>query len=313
MVFNRRKKNIEVKDSGFGTDVKNEGARLLNRDGSSNVRKEGLGFFQRFSLFHTLINMNWLTFFGCLFLGFLAANLVFATAYWIIGVDGINGSEEMGSSHDFWKAFFFSTQTITTVGYGALSPANSAISIVAAMESFIGLLGFAIATGLLYGKFSRARARLIFSENALVSPYNEIKGIMVRLANSKASQIINVEASMIFAYREEDKAGTVRKFYALPLELSRINTLATSWTLVHPLDEESPLKDLTPDDMLKSDAELIIQIDGFDVTYNQPVNTRRSYKAEDFVWNAKFIRILGNDSSGTSTVRLDKLSDYELR
>ncbi|MBL4705649.1 MAG: Inward rectifier potassium channel Irk, partial [Flavobacteriales bacterium] len=160
-------------------------------------------------------------------------------------------------------------------------------------------------------KFSRASAKLMFSSNALISPYREEeKGLMIRLANSKASQIIEVEADMIFAYKEENEHGITRKFYTLPLEMDSIKMLATSWTLVHPLNEESPLQNITREDLIKLDAELIIQIQGFDVTYSQRVNTRTSYKAHEFIWDAKFIRILGHDKKGKSTIQLGKLSEY---
>lgn len=311
MVFNRLKRNNEVKDSGFGSNPENEGSRLLNKSGTSNVQREGIGFIKRFSLYHTLINMNWLVLFFYLFAGFLLTNLLFAAVYVFIGIDGIDGVEQLNIESDYLKAFLFSAQTITTVGYGQLNPGNAAIGLVAALESFIGLLGFAIATGLLYGKFSRARVKLMFSENALIAPYKEGKGMMIRLANSKPSQIIEVQADMLFAYKDLDDHGETRKFYTLPLEINRINMLTTSWTLVHPLDASSPLNGLTQEDLVRTDAELIIQIQGFDVTYNQQVNTRTSYKPKEFVWDAKFVRILGSDDSGKAIIRLDRLSEYE--
>jgi inward rectifier potassium channel len=312
MVFNRLKRNDELKDSGFSNNPTNEGVRLLNKDGSSNVKKEGIGFLSKFSLFHSLINMNWGVFFALLFLGFFLSNVIFASIYIGLGVDGINGIEELGIESDYLKAFFFSTQTMTTVGYGQLSPGTAPISTIAAIESFLGLLGFAVATGLLYGKFSRARAKLMFSDNALISPYKEGKGLMVRLANKKASQIIEVKADMFLAYIDENELGVTRKFYSLPLEIAKINMLATSWTLVHPLNAESPIQDITPEDLEKTHAEIIIQVQGFDVTYNQQINTRRSYKPEEFIWNAKFVRILGQDKKGKATVQLGRLSEYNL-
>jgi len=312
MVFNRLKRNQELNDSGFSNNPTNEGVRLLNTDGSSNVKKEGIGFLSKFSLFHTLINMNWGVFFTLLFLGFFLTNVVFAAIYTGLGVEGINGIEELGIESDYLKAFFFSTQTITTVGYGQLSPGTSSISAIAAIESFMGLLGFAIATGLLYGKFSRPKAKLMFSDNALISPYKEGKGLMIRLANKKASQIIEVKADMFLAYIEESEQGITRKFYSLPLEIGKINMLATSWTLVHPFDDDSPIQDITPEELEKIQAEIIIQVQGFDVTYNQQVNTRRSYKPDEFVWNAKFVRILGHNGKGNATVELGRLSEYNL-
>ena len=304
-------KSKEVNDSGFSHIPRNEGTRLINKDGTSNVRKEGLSFLERFSMFHLLTTMNWIPFFLYLFLGFVLLNVFFGSVYLIIGIEGIGGIDNLEVSSIFLKAFYFSTQALTTVGFGQLHPTTDWISIVAAIESFVGLLAFAMATGLLYGRFSRPKAKLIFSKNVLYSPFREGNALMLRLANPKESQIIDVKADVFFTYLDSSEGEKTRKFFTLPLEISKINMLATSWTLVHPLDKDSSIVDFTIEDYKKSDAEILIQIQGFDVTYNQMVNTRTSYKFSEFVWGAKFKRILGSSHAGVPTINLGELSSYD--
>lgn len=300
----------EVNDSGFSHIPRAKGARLINKDGSSNVNKLGLSFLQRFSLFHFFISIQWIPFFLTLFLGFVLLNIFFACVYIVIGIDGIGGAEFLYDVSDFMKAFYFSTQALTTVGFGQLHPITDAVSIIAAIESFIGLLAFAMATGLLYGRFSKPKAKLIFSDNVLYAPFNDGNALMLRLANSKESQIIDVVADVFFTYIENENGESKRKYFNLPLEISKINIMATSWTLVHPLDDKSPIAHFKQEDYKTKDAEILIQIQGFDVTYNQMVNTRTSYKAEEMVWDAKFKRILSSDARG-STINLGELSTYE--
>lgn len=301
----------EVKDSGFSHIPRQEGARLINKDGSSNVRKEGLSFLERFSLFHSLTYMNWSLFFLCLLICFILINIIFATVYLLVGINGIGGVEVLTFKSDFLKCFYFSTQSLTTVGYGQLYPRTPLVSFIAAIESFIGLLAFAMATGLLYGRFSKPKAKLIFSENLLFAPYKGGEGLMIRLANPKDSQIIDVRADVFFTYLDFTEEEGKRKFFNLPLEISRINMLATSWTIVHPLDADSPFSNFSQKKLKESDAEVFIQIQGFDVTYNQSVNTRTSYKVDEFVRNAKFKKILINDKRGAPVIQLGDLSTYK--
>lgn len=297
-----------LKNSGFSSELNNEGNRLLTKNGEYNVEKEGLTFNQRFSLFHSLITMPWWLFGFWMFVGYLVVNFIFAFTYYLIGLDGIEGMPENAGLID---AFFYSTQTVTTVGYGGLYPKGKAVSIVSAIEAFVGLLSFAVATGLLYGKFSRPKAKLIFSEKALIAPYNNGKGLMVRIANAKNSQLINASVRMIFSLIEEEKDTTKRNFYPLKLEMSQISMLTTSWTIVHAIDEESPLNQLSHEDLKAKDVELIVLFNSYDDTYNQEVYSRTSYKGEEIENNAKFVSVLGHNKKGRATVRLDKISDYQ--
>lgn len=188
-----------------------------------------------------------------------------------------------------------------------MSPANKAIGLVSSLESFIGLTGFALATGLLYGRFSKPKAKLLFSDFALVSPYKDIKGLMIRVANQRDSQLINLSAKLAFSQVKDGK----REFFFLPLEMDMINLLASSWTIVHPLDDESPLQDLTEEDVKSREMEVILFLEGYDETYAQSIHSRTSFKESEILFNKKFKRILGKTKSGKARVELDQLSSVE--
>jgi inward rectifier potassium channel len=301
----------EIVDSGFSSNVNFEGDRLLGKDGTFNVRKTGLRWIERFDVFHSLIWMPWPRFVLVMFVGYFAMNLVFTALYVAVGIEGLAGV--VAGSHDarILDAFFFSAQTLTTVGYGRVNPIGLGAEIVATCEAFVGLMSFALATGLLYGRFSRPRTKLSWSENALISPFKGGRALMVRVANRRESQMLDVSASMLFSWVEASDSGSVRRFYNLDLEYDRINLLSTSWTIVHPIGETSPLAGMTAAGLEAADAELILLLRGFDETYYQEVHARTSYIAREIVWGARFVTILGKNDQGQATIALDSLGRHE--
>lgn len=306
------KRKVSISDTGFSSRAENEGTRLLNKDGTFNVKKKGLYFLERFSVFHWLIKMSWFHFFLVMFLGYILINLLFASVYFLAGIEGLSGDHTSSVTAQFLDAFYFSTQTLTTVGYGYYSPISEFHSLLASFESFIGLMSFAMATGLLYGKFSKPKAGIVFSEKALISPYkNDEKGLMIRLANAKDNQIINLSAKMMVSWVDPKSKGMSRKYYLLKLEINAINMLATSWNVVHPINEDSPLFDLSIDELAARETEVILQLQGYDETYSQEVYTRTSYKMDEMVWGAKFDPIL-NHEEGYATLNMAKLSSYKM-
>ena len=165
IVFNRQN---EDKYTGFGSQAQAQGNRLVNKDGSFNVKRDGLPLFNRFNPFHDLILMSWMHFSLIIFAFYFTVNLIFAFIYFYIGIEHLGGIIGSTLKDKFFEAFFFSTQTFTTVGFGRINPIGNAASTVAAIESLIGLMAFALATGLLYGRFSRPNVKLIRSENAVI-------------------------------------------------------------------------------------------------------------------------------------------------
>jgi inward rectifier potassium channel len=302
------KKIKDLRSTGFGSNVKNESDRLISKNGRFNIKKEGLTFFERFNLFHYLINMSTVPFFICLMIGFSLLNLLFTGTYLMIGLDNLQGAR---ADNEFFDAFYFSAQTLTTVGYGGLHPTGKLISLVASFEAFTGLLGFAVSTGLLYGRFSKPKPKIMFSNNALISPYNDMRGLMVRVANPKNNQLINTTAKMMYSQIEEINDNKTRKFYPLDLEIDSISLFVTSWTVVHPISNESPLFNLSHKDITERKGELILLLSAYDESYSQDLHIRTSYKPEEIIENVKFVSVTGLNENEQSVIHLDKLSDFE--
>lgn len=287
-----RNKEEEHRDLGFGAVVAGESRkRLLNRDGSFNVRREGLSFWSSLSLYHALLTMEWWKFLSLVTLLYVLINLTFAVAYVLCGPGALIAPANDSLHSEFLRAFFFSVQTFATIGYGHINPAGLAANVVVTIESLVGLLGFALATGLLFARFSRPTAKIVFSETAIVAPYRGISAFEFRITNARSNQIIELEAQVLFSRFEDVEGKSVRRFYPLALERDRVAFFPLSWTIVHPVDEMSPLRNLTPENLRETSAEFLILLKGIDETFSQSVHTRSSYKAEEIVWNAKFTDI----------------------
>jgi inward rectifier potassium channel len=300
-------------DTGFGGNPDNYGGRFVNRDGTFNVRKEGIPFFRRFSLFHKMLNLPSWKFFGILFSFYLVVNFIFATIYFFIGKSQFQGIVSTGSWDLFKEVFFFSTETYTTVGYGRVNPTGDLANSVSAIESMLGFLSFAIATGLLYGRFSRPKAFLFFSKEALVSPYKNHLGLMFRFASYKDNHTLtNVDIKVNAAMLVEENGKSTYKFYDLDLERSHVESLPMNWTVVHPLDQESPLNDFTSEDMKKADLEIYVSIRGFDDVYSNQVQQRTSYTSDEILFGRKFVQMYRESENGKTTiVELDKLHEHK--
>ena len=313
----RRKE--DAPEFGFGNSTNNAHQRALNPDGTANIARIGEKKFNPINIYHALVTMTWRKFFFIAFISYAMVNLFFATIYYLVDPNGLSGMIYTTEGQKFEEIFFFSAQSLTTVGYGRLNPTGTFNSSLAAIESFIGLLGFALATGLLYGKFSRPTAKLLYSKNILIAPYSNPRvsdqaktALMFRITNERSNQLIEVESQILFSYNEEVNGKILRRFQRLKLEVEKISFLAMSWTIVHPIDDESPLKGLTNDDFESVDAEFLINIKAIDDTYVQQVYARSSYKWNDTIWDAKFVSIITQDEDGRTAIDLRKISSYEL-
>ncbi|MBC7401030.1 MAG: ion transporter [Mucilaginibacter sp.] len=315
MAIHKRKFNPED-DLGFGTQAVTKSQRLINQDGSINVKRKGISFFNTSNNYHTLITMSWGKFWLLVLTGYLIANLIFASIYVSLGtgtLDGtMDGIDDLSYFHRFMDAFFFSAQTISTVGYGHIFPKGMAANSIAALESMIGLLAFALATGLLYGRFSRPSAKIKYSEHLLVAPYRDGKGIMFRLTNLRRNTLIDLQMEVIFSYNEDVNGKPERRFLSLELERKRVSILTLSWTVVHPLNDDSPLKDMTAAEMETTGATFAVLLKAFDDTFSQTVHSRTSYMYNEMVWGAKFKPTFDRDEEGRIVLNLDKIDDYDL-
>jgi Inward rectifier potassium channel. len=309
----RKPKLKGIDNTGFSTSNYTEGGRLTNKDGSINVQKTGTPFWTRISIYHSLLRMRRWKFFLVVFMFYTVTNVFFATLYMLVGVQhlqGIHPDNDLMSN--FQQAFFFSSQTLTTVGYGHISPVGLQANIVASLESFIGILSFALVTGLLYGRFTRPKAYLMFSENMLVAPHRGGRALMVRVASYKNNHITDVEAQATVGMYMRDGDQLVRRFFSLPLEIKRINSLAISWTLVHMIDEESPFYQMSHEDMKEAKMEVIFILKGFDDHFSNIVQQGTSYHFSEIVYGAKFQPVFRRSEDNTTTIlELDKLNAHE--
>ncbi|WP_428329618.1 ion channel [Mucilaginibacter sp.] len=309
MNIHQRKINPED-DLGFGPQPVIKNQPLMNKDGSPNVKRVGLPFFNTANNYHTLITMSWGKFWLLVVSCYMTINVVFAFIYMSFGPNSLDGTS--GNTHfsHFMDAFFFSAQTISTVGYGHISPKGMGTNSVAALESMMGLLAFALATGLLYGRFSRPSAQIIFSKNILVAPYLENgRGVMFRLANLRRNMLIDLEIEIIFSYNETVDGKTTRRFYPLEVERSKVSVLTLNWTIVHPLDANSPLSGMSKEDLIASEAGFAILLRAFDDTFSQTVHSRTQYQAHEILWGAKFTPVFDRDETGRIVLDLSKISD----
>ena len=295
----------EERDLGFGSVVARENrGRLLNRDGSFSVARSGLGFWTSVNPYHALLTMSWGMYLALASFAYLIVNALFACAYVLCGPGALAGVQEGQVHNEFLRAYFFSVQTLATIGYGHISPSGLPANILVTIESLVGLLGFALVTGLLFARFSRPTARILFSDAAVIAPYRGITAFEFRIANQRNNQIIELGAQVLFSRMEKSDGTDVRRFYELALERRKVAFFPLSWTVVHPIDPSSPLHGLTGNDLRETDAEFLILLTGIDETFSQTVHARSSYKAHEVVWNARFTNIF-NRTSGDGPLRVD--------
>lgn len=299
-------------DLGLGLQPAVQNQRTINRDGTSNSRRTGVPFFRTADIYNSLINMSWGMFNLLVFAAYLAINIFFASIYVIIGIQNLDGIKTGGSTFQhFMDAFFFSAQTVSTVGYGHISPTGLLTSAVAALESLIGLLSFALATGLLYGRFSRPSAKIRYSKNIIVAPYHDITALMFRLANFRSNQLVELEVQVMFTYNAIIDGKAIRQFMPLELERSNISLLTLSWTVVHPITEDSPLKTMNLEFLQHNEAEFIVMLKAFDDSFSQTVQSRTSYTDEEIIWGAKFLPAFARNAAGVHILALNKIDDLE--
>jgi len=301
---------VDRNDLGFGSVVARQAReRLLNRDGSFNVERRGLGFFESLSAYHWLLELSWPRFLAVLAAGFLTVNFCFAVAYFLIGADALSGAVARQGAGRFLTDFFFSVQTFATIGYGGIAPARLAANVLVVVEAITGLLLVALGTGISFARFARPRAKILFSEQAVVAPYRDGLAFMFRIANANRSELTDVQARVLLAQRRE--SGD-REFLPLALERESVLFFPLSWTVVHPIDDKSPLRGRTPEELAAAKAEFLILLSGTDETFAQVVHARSSYEAAELVWNARFASLYDPPGAdGQISIDVTRLSTIE--
>ena len=297
-------------DTGFASNNTDVGGRFINKDGSYNLEKEGMPFYNRMSLFHDMLYLPVWEFIVIIVLFYLSINLAFTTIYFLICPDQLVGVIPGSHWKIFKELFYFSAQTFTTVGYGRVNPVGDTANIVAMLEALTGFLSLAIATGLIYGRFSRPRSYLKFSDHALVSPYRNTTALMFRfVAYKDKHSLTDLDIKVNVGMQVIENDAPIYKYFTLDLERSRVESMPMSWTVVHPITETSPFFGFTEEDMRAADVELYINLRGFDEVFSNYVQQRTSYTYAEILFNRKFIPMFRESPDGRKTIlELHKLN-----
>lgn len=298
------------RDLGFGSVVTGQSRqRLLNPDGTFNVHRTGLPIFSSLNLYHTLLSMKWRTFLLLVLLLYFLSNVIFGLMYSAFGEAALVDTSGDPTQNLFVRGFFFSVQTFATIGYGTIHPAGIVPNLLVTIESYYSLLANALITGVVFARFARPVAKIIFSDVCVIAPYRDGEGLMFRMVNGRSNQLIELEIKVLFARFVNENGKPVRRFDFLDLERKKVTFLPLALTVVHPITKDSPLYGLTSDEYIGTDAEILILITAIDETFSQTVHARSSYKPEDIRCGHKFVSIYNKVEDGEAiSIDIRKLS-----
>jgi inward rectifier potassium channel len=279
--------------------------QISSLKGDGEIHGAPTGIFE--DLYHFLVTSSWPALIGLIAAAFTLANLVFATGYYFD--QGI----ENAHSGSFADMFFFSVQTMATIGYGKMEPVTLFSNILVSIEALTGLLALALMTGLVFSKFSRPTARVRFSRYAIIGPRDGVHSLMIRAANLRANRIVEAEMHVVLLRQEVTAEGdSVRRLYDLTLTRSRSAMFALSWTAVHQIVEGTPLFGQTRESMANCAAEIIVSIIGLDETFSQTVHARHTYELDEIVWGARFADVLVLHPDGSRSVDYTRFDEVEM-
>lgn len=279
--------------------------KIVKLDGRLNIVGMGAWYSYWRDPYHLMLTLPWSGFLALTALGYLVANALFALAY-LAGGDGI----ENARPGNFSDAFFFSVQTMASIGYGAMYPRTAYTNVLVTLESLTGLMGLAMGTGLMFARFSRPTARVIFSRVAVITPYEGVPTLMFRAANQRRNQILEAQMRVGLGRDEVSVEGqSMRRVYDLNLIRSQNPLFSLSWTAMHPIDEQSPLYGVTPESLDEAEAALVVTLSGLDETVSQIIHARHTYASRDILWNMRFVDIISKTKEGNRFVDYSRFHD----
>ena len=285
--------------------------RLINPDGTFNIERKGKSGA---NIYESVLTLSWTKILVSFLIIYFLFNCVFALVFMAIGPEFVVGAKGNTWFEMYTQMIYFSIQTFTTVGYGRMSPQGNATNLVSAFVAFVGLISFAILTGLSFAKFSKPKAHIIFSDKMLIAPNanrNNIRSLQFRIVNATNNQIIDLQARVTLAWLQEVDGQTRRRFKRLDLEFESIHLFPLNWTIVHNIIEDSPLYGKSLQKLIDNKLEVLVLIKGFDDTYSQIIHSKRSYSCSDLIDGAKF-QPMYNNTESTTILELSKLNDIEI-
>lgn len=300
------KKTALLQDIGFGNKGDNQTGSLINESGGYNVIRKG---HLSFNLYATFLEMGWKKFYIIILSFYILFNLLFAYIFALLGPGAINGITEIDFQKRYLHCFFFSIQTFTTVGYGNMSPASVTANLLSSLVAFIGLMVLAVITGMYFARLSKPVAHILYSSVSVIAPFKGGEGLMFRMANSRNTVIADLKITVILTWLLKIDGKEVREYMALKLERDAVTLFALNWTIVHPLDENSPLYGLSHQELLERNAEILIDLKGHNETFNQMVRSRKSYKLHETVKRVKFAPMYYTNEEGRIILELNKIDE----
>lgn len=296
---------METRDIGFGTKGKKGSGRMLNPDGTYNVKRINT----KFDWYHHLVTCSSIHFIVYVLLFYIVFNAVFALAYNVIGIENLQGVRAQGDISNFWAAFFFSIQTFTTVGYGAVHPVGYSANLLAATEALLGILSISVVSGILFGRFTQKKESILFSKNAVITDLKGQKTFQFRIANSRSAELIELNAKCVFSMFKEENNERKRHYFTLDLERDYLMLFPLNWTLVHPITEKSPLYQLTKEELAEREAEVVILVSGFDDSAKQMIYSKYSYISKDIHLDKKFVPAFSIAESGNTVFNINEIDN----
>lgn len=279
--------------------------RIVKRNGHFNDVGANEWYSYWRDPYHLLLTIPWSGFLTLLVLGYVLANALFALAYMIEG-NGIANARP----GNFLDAFFFSVQTMASIGYSTMYPRSNFANVLVTIEALVGLMGLAISIGLMFARFSRPTARVLFSRVAVVAPFDGVPTLMFRAANQRRNQILEAQLRVGLVHDEMTAEGQfIRRVRDLGLVRSQNPVFFLTWTAMHPLDQHSPLYGATPETLVAAEAILVVTLTGIDETVSQTVHARHTYAAPEILWNRRFVDIILRKPNGQRFINYNRFHD----
>ncbi len=300
-------KSKAAKDPGLGSKYKQPLRRIMNPDGTYNIKRVG-GIPKFRDFYKHLLECSWPKFLVYITAFYVIFNFLFTFLFLSVGIEELQGINK--TQNEFFAVFFFSVQTLTTVGYGAMSPIGFGANVIAMVEAFVGVLAFALATGLLYGRFSRAETKIAFSRNIILTPFQDSTAMMFKMVNQRNNVLLNTRVNVMLIIDKGVGEDQYNKLYFdLELENDEVYFFPLTWTIVHKITEDSPLYGLRIQDLVDRNAEVVILVQTFDETYAQSLLKKHSYAQEQWKENVKFATNFKTNEQGQVELYVDRIDE----